>query len=207
MRAETALLQDACASGLHWYAVQVRSNHEDTVSAILRGKGYEIYLPKYRLPRRHARRHQVLNKKLFPGYLFCRFEPGAHGPTCSGANVVTVPGVVRIVGTGSTPIPVPDYEVEGIQRVLASQLSPEACPFFRAGQTVEIVSGPLRGVRGVLLLTGLGERLVVSVELLQRSLAVGIERAWINPVPALLSALTSAKPISPPLVHGRKSEM
>jgi transcription antitermination factor NusG len=150
-------------------------------------KGYEVYLPKYRAF--DKRGGKELSKKLFPGYLFCRFDPRTRGRTHTGNGVVTVPGIIRILGAGGMAIPIPDHDIESIRRILASDLSSQPWPFLRAGHHVEIELGPLRGVRGILLALEADNQLIVSVELLQRSLAVRIEQAWINPRLAVSEAL------------------
>jgi transcription antitermination factor NusG len=112
---------------------------------------------------------------LFPGYVFGRFDPSLLAP------VLATPGVVRVVSSGKRPCPVAADEIAAIQRVVASGGSAEPWPYLRAGQRVQILDGPLFGIEGILLDLKNRTRLVVSVQLLQRSIAVEIDRACIGP--------------------------
>jgi transcription antitermination factor NusG len=164
---------------LYWYALQVRPRHEDIVAELLRYKGYEEYLPKY-VAQKTRRTSSTSERNLFPGYVFCRFKYNETGQAWSGASVVTTPGVVKILG-GKQPDPGLANEIEAIKRILAAKLTPEPWPFLQAGQTVEIEAGPLRGLWGTVLSAQGTHRLIVSVELLQRSVAVEISPSWLYP--------------------------
>jgi len=152
-----------------WYAVQVRPKSERFTSQLLGAKGYEPFFPLYRSRRRWSDRIKELELPLIPNYVFCRVLPDAMG------NIVTTPGVVRLVGAGRTPIAVDDREIDALQRIDALRLDARPWPFFHEGQWVEILDGPLAGVRGVLLRVKSAHRLVVSVSLLQRSVAVELD--------------------------------
>jgi transcription antitermination factor NusG len=142
----------------------------------LSGKGYEAYLPLYRSKHRWSDRLKQLDLPLFPGYLFCRFEVRNRLP------VLTTPGVIGVLGAGKTPIPVDDEEIEAIRAVLRSGLTAEPWPFLSVGSKVYVEAGPLAGVEGIITNTDKVYRLVVSVSLLQRSVAVEIDRAWARPI-------------------------
>jgi len=146
-------------------------------SAALRGKGYEEFLPLYRSRRRWSDRVKQLDLPLFPGYLFCRFDP--HDRLLP---ILTTPGMIGIVGAGRTPIPVPDEEIEAVRRILRSGLAAQPWPFLGAGCAVYIERGPLAGLQGVITKADKVDRLIVSVNLLQRSVAVEIDRDWARPV-------------------------
>lgn len=160
-----------------WYALRVRSRLAWAAAAMLRSKGYEDYLPLYRSRRRWSDRIKHVETPLFPGYLFCRFDPQNRL-----APVVTTPGVMGIVGVGKTPIPIPAEEIEAIRRILVSGLPAQPWPLFSVGARVLIEHGPLAGLEGVITNADKVHRLVVSVTLLQRSVAVEIERVWARPV-------------------------
>lgn len=166
--------------GFGWYALQVRPKQEDIVSTLLEQKDYSTYAPTYKAVIERRGRIEVVPRKLFPGYVFCQFAPGQGVRVGTGAGVVTTPGVIRILGVGNTPIAVPNIEIESIQRVLASDLISEPWSYLRVGQSVEIEHGPLKGLRGLLLSISNVDRFIVSVELLQRSVAVQIPRDWIQ---------------------------
>ena len=160
-----------------WYALQVKSRLSSIASACLRGKGYEEFLPLYRSPRRWSDRVKQIDQPLFPGYLFCRFDP--HDRM---VPVLSTPGVIGIVGAGKTPIPVPEEEIQAVRRVLSSGLAALPSPFLSVGSRIYIESGPLAGLEGIVSNVDKVCRLVVSVSLLQRSVAVEIDRHWARPV-------------------------
>ena len=159
-----------------WYALQVRSSYENVVRAYLGGKGYECFLPLYTCRRRWSDRFQKIEVPLFPGYVFCRFNPLNRLP------ILMVPGVVQVVGCGRTPIPIDDTEIAPIQAAVKSGFPSEPWPFLQIGQRVSIEFGPLRGLEGVLLELKGHHRLVLSVTLLRRSVAVQVDKAWTRPL-------------------------
>jgi len=184
---------------LAWYALQVKPKHEEVTSTLLTYKGYETYLPRYCSESKKRSRARD-RKKLFPGYVFCRFSPVSTVQIGSGAGVVTTPGVLRIVGAGDVPIPIPDAEIEAFQRILSSHLTSVPWSYFKVGQKVTLCAGPLRGISGVLVSAEREDRLVASINLLQRSLAVDVCLDWINPPAAL--ALAVAELRNPTFVAG-----
>lgn len=159
-----------------WYALRVRSKFESVASATLRGKGYEEFLPVYLSRRRWSDRVKELALPLFPGYLFCRFDVHDRLP------ILTTLGVVAIVGAGKTPVPVSDEEIAAVEAVVRSGLPAQPWPCLTVGSRVFIERGPLAGVEGIALNVDKKYRLVVSVSLLQRSVAVEIEREWARPI-------------------------
>ncbi len=158
-----------------WYAVRVRPRWERTVSAALSGKGYEEYLPVYRERRRWSDRQKDLDLPLFPGYLFCRFDVQARLP------ILMTPGVISIVGTGKVPAAISESEVGAIQTMVSSGLLLEPWPHLPVGTSVVIERGPLKGLEGVTMDIRKKFRFVVSVSMLQRSVAVEIDSDWIRP--------------------------
>jgi transcription antitermination factor NusG len=106
--------------------------------------------------------------------LFCRMNPNDRLP------VLITPGVVQIVGRGKTPIPLEEHEIVAIQRVASSGLSTMPWPYLQVGQTARIEEGPLQGMSGIVVRIKSGFKLVLSVQLLQRSIAVEIDRSWIR---------------------------
>jgi transcription antitermination factor NusG len=146
-------------------------------STTLRGKGYEEFLPLYRSRRRWSDRVKDLELPLFPGYLFCRFDVSDRL-----MPILTTPGVIGIVGAGKLPIPVDLEEIEAIRAILRSGLAAQPWPLLRAGSKVYIERGPLAGLEGIITNTEKVYRLIVSVSLLQRSVAVEIDREWARPI-------------------------
>jgi transcription termination/antitermination protein NusG len=160
----------------HWYAVRVRSNFERTAGIILEHKGVEQFVPTYRSRRRWADRIKTLDVPLFPGYLFCRI------PLHRRNVVVTTEGVVGFVGIGREPVAVSQTEIDAIRTVVQSEASAQPWPFLKIGQTVRISGGALAGAEGILIRVKTSWRLVVSVTLLARSVAVEIDAAYVSPV-------------------------
>lgn len=159
-----------------WYAIMVKATREKGIGEVLERKGYQHFAPSYQIVRRYGRRTKKTTRALFPGYLFCRFDRSDRLP------ILKVPGVLRIVGDTTGPLPVDSGEIESIQRALDSPLKFEPWPFLQPGEWVEIIDGPLRGVQGTLhSFTGTA-RILLTVSLLNRSLAVEVERAIIRPI-------------------------
>jgi transcription antitermination factor NusG len=164
------------SENLSWYALQIQSKLAGLASATLCGKGYETFLPLYRSSHRWSDRVKQLDLPLFPGYLFCRFDVGRRLP------ILTTPGVISVVGAGKTPISVDEEEIEAVRAILRSGLAAQPWPFLGVGSKVYIEHGPLTGVEGIVTNTDKVYRLVVSVSLLQRSVAVEIDREWARPI-------------------------
>jgi transcription antitermination factor NusG len=160
-----------------WYAVHVRSRHEDVVATHMQARGYESFLPKYNARRRWSDRIKETELPLFPGYVFCKFDRLNRFP------VVSIPGVVQVVGIGKEPVPVEESEIEGIRAAVQAGLSREPWPFLRIGSKVRVERGPLGGVEGVLVGFRGERRLVLAVTLLQRAVAVQVDEEWVRALP------------------------
>jgi transcription antitermination factor NusG len=152
-----------------WFVLYVKPRHEKNVSALLRGKGYDEFLPLY--ARRTKSRSSEL--PLFPGYVFCRFDPENRLP------ILTVPGVFSIIAFACKPVPVKPDEIEALQRAVRYGLPREPWPALPSGTTVTVSRGPMQGVRGVVLKNKNSTRVILSVTLLQRAVAVEVEREWL----------------------------
>jgi len=159
-----------------WFALQVRARHENNIALALQQKAYEVFLPQYERDTGQSRRQTRVLSPLFPGYLFCRFDLRAP------ARMITTPGVIRIVGIGNRPVAVSEGEIRVIQDIIRSGLPTEPWPYLRPGERIRIVRGPLAGLEGILAQCKGRSRFVVSVILLQRSVAVEIEPASIVPL-------------------------
>ncbi len=157
-----------------WFAIVARTGREKNASLLLENAGYECYLPVVKFTRQWSDRVKDVEVPLFPGYLFCRMNPHNRLP------VLMTPGVIQIVGVGKTPIPVEEQEVEALQRVGKSAISMMPWPYLQVGHIASIKEGPLKGLTGIVIKIKSGMRLVLSISLLQRSVAVEIDRSWID---------------------------
>jgi len=162
--------------GTRWYALHVRTRFEKVVARNLQGKGYEEFLPLYRRTSNWSDRKKVIELPLFPGYVFCRFDAKQRLP------ILTIPGVNSIVGIGKTLMPVEEREINDIRAVLNSESQCEPWPFLQVGQRVQVEHGPLTGTQGIVTMVKNTCRLVISVNLLQRSVAVEIDRGSLKPI-------------------------
>jgi transcription antitermination factor NusG len=155
-----------------WFAVQVFAGRERLAANHLMSRGYDVFLPCYFEHRRWSDRVKRIERALFDGYLFCRLHSDIFG------KVITAPGVIRIVGDGARALPIPDDEIDAIRRIVDAGLTAEPWPYVRAGQRVRISDGPLRDVEGIVTRVKTRDRLIVSVSLLQRSVAVEVDAHW-----------------------------
>jgi transcription antitermination factor NusG len=157
-----------------WYAVTTRPNHEKAASTVLQSKGYEQYLPLYRSRRQWSDRVVEMERPLFPGYVFCRFDAK------QTLNVLTTPAVVSLVSFGNGPAAIADREIEAIRAVLRSGLPADPCAFVHEGQRIRVNRGSLEGVEGILMNKKNKSRIVISVIMLQRSISVEVDCDWID---------------------------
>jgi transcription antitermination factor NusG len=168
-----------------WCAVQVRPRYEMIVSTILRNKGYEQYLPLYRVNRRWSDRHKEFMTPLFSGYVFCRLNSEIRGA------IVTTPGVIRIVGTRKEIAMIDDHEIEAIQRIVNSGFRVEPCP-YTIGDRVRFTSGPFEGVEGIVTHYKGRRHLVLSVTLIQSSISVEVDSCDFNCLTKAMPPLSEA---------------
>jgi transcription antitermination factor NusG len=191
-----------------WFAIQVRTGRENCATLALENTGYECYLPAAKCIRQWSDRTKEIQVPLFAGYIFCRMNPFDRRP------VLMAPGVIQTVGVGKTPTPVDEEEITAIQHVGKSGLPVMPWPYVQVGCLARIEEGPLRGLTGIVVKIKSGFKLVLSVSLLQRSVAVEVDCRWINEVdpgkPAALAdrpaKITQSHAISLSAVQGAHSE-
>jgi transcription antitermination factor NusG len=159
-----------------WFAIQVKGTHEKRVTSLLECQSYECFLPLYTSRRRWSDRIKRVDLPLFPGYVFSRFASSDRVP------VLKTPSVIGIVGVGSTPTPIDDSEIDAIQRVVKSGSSVSPHPYLKVGQTVRINDGCFYGIEGIIADVRGRDHLILSVGLLQRSVAVEIDSASVTPI-------------------------
>lgn len=169
-------LDPGISEGFAWFAVRVRSNFERIALTHLRDRGFEEFTPSYKAERNWSDRKKTIDQYLFPGYVFCRFNPKNRLP------VLTTPGVVDLVGCGKVPIPIPDEEIERVRKMVQSGLLVSPWPYLELGQTVLIERGPLAGMEGILEEVKGKCRLVISINLLKRSISAEVERSCVRPL-------------------------
>jgi len=181
------LLPGLGENGHEWFAAHVRSGREHLCVRHLEMRGYKVFLPCYYEHRRWSDSIKRIYKPLFAGYVFCLIDGEVLG------KLVTTPGVIRIVGDGRRPIPVPGDEIDAIRRVVEAGLGAEPTAFLQAGERVRVGIGPLQGAEGIVLRMNNRHRLVISVSILQRSVAVEIDPAWVSiPPEGLMRAARSS---------------
>ncbi|MGH9775328.1 MAG: transcription termination/antitermination protein NusG [Candidatus Acidiferrales bacterium] len=159
------------AQRLHWYAAYTCANHEKRVAEQLASKSIEQFLPLYDTVRRWKDRKVKLQRPLFPGYVFVRAR------FAERVRILEIPSVARLVGFNGRPAVLPEDEIETLRKGLEMQVRAEPHPFLRAGRRVIIRSGPLAGLRGILLCRKNRLRVLITIELLMRSIAVEADLA------------------------------
>lgn len=166
----------------HWYAVRVKPQHERTVSYALQKKGFERYVPLYKALRRWADSLKELELPIFPGYVFCRIAPH------DAPEVLATPAVYQFVARDAVPAPVEEHQLHVLQRIESAGLPVGPWPYLKDGQLVRISRGPLTGVTGLLASSTKSWHVVVNVQLLQRGVAVAVDRGDIAPLAAAATA-------------------
>jgi len=160
-----------------WYAVYTRPHHEKVVARVLQARAIECFLPLFQAENRWHDRYKIVQMPLFPGYLFVNVSPAER------LRIVIVPGVVCLVSSKGQPIPVPELEITAIRNYLSMSLPAEPYPYVAAGTHVCIASGPLAGLRGVVLRQKSRLRVVISMDLIMRSMIVDVSAADLVPLP------------------------
>jgi transcription antitermination factor NusG len=151
-----------------WFAVWTRSRHERLVCKELAAKQIDTFLPTFTRVSRWKDRSKRIEWPLFPGYCFARFSP------LRFLSVAQCTGVVAVLSEGSQPVPVPDTEIEALQRLVHSGLAYDPCPLIKVGTMVRVVSGPLTGVIGRLVRKGPQDHLMLAVDILNSGARVQV---------------------------------
>jgi transcription antitermination factor NusG len=159
-----------------WYAVYTNARHEKKVSAYLYGRSVECYLPSYKTMRRWQDRKKEVDLPLFPGYVFVKIA------FRSRLQVLTAPGVVQIVSFDGKPAPISEAEIENLRQAHSQSARFEPHPYLKVGRRVRVQNGPLSGLEGILVRRKEGFRLVISVELIMRSVAMEVDEADVVPM-------------------------
>jgi len=158
-----------------WWAVYTRHQHEKVIADMLTTKGFEVFLPLYESTRRWKDRKMVLSLPLFPCYLFVR------GGLDRRLQVVTTPGIHMILYRGEQVAIIPDGEMDAIQRAMNGPCNIEPHPFLKCGTRVRVIRGALEGVEGILIRKKNLFRLILSVDMLEQSVAVEVHASDVEP--------------------------
>lgn len=172
---ETATLQP------RWYAGCTLSRHEKQVAKQLEERAVSHFLPMQREVRRWKNGKHQVELPLFPGYIFVFIAPAERIP------VLKVPGFARFVSLQGRPVPVPDADIEAIRKALQSGMAMEPCRYLATGSRVEICSGPLEGVTGIVSRRRGRTRVIVSVEMIQSAVAIEVDNCDLRPVGPLMN--------------------
>lgn len=175
-----------CAEEVRWFVLQVVPKHERKVANILAYKGCTNFVPTYKKKQRWSDRLKSVELPLFPGYVFCRLYHSL------AREVLSTPGVNRIVGFGGKPFPVPDDEISALQKIVTSGVQSRPERYLNVGSKVQITAGPLAGVVGILSRYKSQERLVISVDLITQSISVEIEASITAPLLSSYKSSSSA---------------
>jgi transcription antitermination factor NusG len=152
-----------------WFALQTMPKNERKVERLLKQKGYDCFTPIYRSKRKWSDRVVEIDSPLFPGYVFCRFNSSALG------KAISTQGVTRVVGFGGAPAEVAREEVEALQLLARSSFLREPWKYLPDGTLVVVETGPLAGVQGIISVSQNKKHLVISVTMLQRSVAIQLD--------------------------------
>lgn len=179
---------ESCA----WYAVYTRARHEKRVAGQLAERSVECFLPMYRSARRWNDRSRLVELPLLPGYLFIRIA------LRDRLLALQIPSVVRMLEFHGQPVAVPEAEVQQIRDALHSSLRMEPHPYLRTGSRARVTRGPLEGTEGYIVRHKSTFRVVISLHLLLRSVAVELDAADLQPLPGPFNPQPSAGVMTTP---------
>jgi transcription antitermination factor NusG len=165
-----------CFDELRWYALYTSANREKGVAQQLMGRSIEQFLPLYESMRRWKDRRKLLQLPLFPGYVFVRLALRHR------LRVLQIPGVVRLVGSSGMPTPLFDEEIESLRQALENEVRAEPHPYLSRGRRVRIATGPLAGREAIVVRHKGKQRVVISTELIQRSIMLDIDVLDVMPI-------------------------
>jgi transcription antitermination factor NusG len=159
-----------------WCAVHTRYQHEHLVNDLLVAKGFETFFPTFQRVHAWKDRKKTISHALFPGYLFVINTGDSRLP------IISTPGVCGLVSVAGVPATIPNDEIETIRRAISGPYAVTPHPYLKRGDRVQVCQGPLTGIRGILVRTEKLARLVLTIELLGRAVAVEIESSCVEPL-------------------------
>lgn len=154
-----------------WYALYTCARHEKRVADQIERRNFSCFLPLYRSVRRWKDRRKELELALFPSYVFVRME------LAKRLQVLQLPGVVRLVSFNGQPVALPANEIEALQERLSGDVKVEPHPYLRAGRRVRVRNGAMQGLEGIVVRRKDRCRVIFSIDLIQRSVAVEVDEA------------------------------
>jgi len=158
-----------------WFAAYTSPRHEKKIAQQMQENRIECFLPLYRSVRRWKDRRKEIDLPLFPGYIF------VHIALKDRLQVLQVPGVVQFISFSGKPAVVPDVEIEALSKGLSGGLRAQPHPYLKIGKRVRVHSGPMSGVEGILVRRKEKYRVVLSIHLIQRSVAVEVDESEVEP--------------------------
>lgn len=161
-----------------WFALWTRSRQEKVAAKTLDQLGVTHFLPLKTEVHQWSDRKQMVAKPLFSGYVFVHMDLGRE----NRLDVLKVPGIVGFVGNQAGPLPIPDHEIEGIRAILTSGVECTVLPMPKEGDRVRVVRGALAGLEGLLVSAKSASRFVISVDMIQQSLAVAVSPRDVEPL-------------------------
>lgn len=164
-------------NALHWYAIYTRSRHEKVVLAQLQRKGIETFLPVREVLSQWKDRKRKIELPLFTGYVFARVDMAQRR-----LDILKVPGVARIVGFNNHPEPIPDEQLDAVQKLVQTTIKYDPYPYVGVGQRVEVRRGALAGIRGILIRKTNQFKFILSVDLVRQSVGLEIDGSDVEPV-------------------------
>jgi transcription antitermination factor NusG len=167
---------DAISDSPGWFAVRVRDHHEVALAVHLGNYCAETFLPLYRSRRVWSDRSKDIDMPFFPHYVFCRFRYRER------VALLRIPGVYSVVSFGRDPARIPDEEIGAIRSAVTSGVPCRPWPFLKSGAQVTVQRGPLRNLSGIVIQEKGEWRLVLSIQMLRRSVAVEVDREDVSPV-------------------------
>jgi transcription antitermination factor NusG len=177
LASDTKEVQDFRQGSAGWFAIHTRYQHEGLAARSLASKGLEVFLPQYTSVRQWSDRTKKISLPLFPCYLFLR--EGLE----QWLSARSTPGVLGLVGFAGVPAIIPDVEIEAVRRAMPGGTRVTPHPFLKRGDWVRVKCGPLEGIEGILARNKNQCRLVLSVELVQKSAAVEVDAWMVEPAP------------------------
>jgi transcription antitermination factor NusG len=181
---KTAAVREICKDNTvlteqyFWYAITTRSRQEKVAANVLEGLGVRAFLPLVEEVHKWSDRKKTVSVPLFASYLFVQIPPSREAQV----QVLRAPCVVSFVGNHCGPLAIPEKEIDDVRSVVLKGVDYSLYPYLKTGDQVRIVGGALDGIEGTLISQGADTKLVISIQLLQRSLAVSVYGYEVKPI-------------------------